>query len=82
MKKKSNIWFKYLFDKRHFKDDGGHIFVVFQPVYFTSPSGCNKILAWKSKELLEESLKVAAASSNSITQRTIFDNTKIWITFD
>ena len=31
---------------------------------------------------MEESIKVAAASSNSITQSTIFDNTKIWIKFD
>ena len=57
----------------------GHIFVVFQPSYkcFTSPSDSNKNLAWKSKELLEESIKVHAASSNSLATGIIFDNTKI-----
>ena len=58
---------------------------MFQSFYkhFKTVANANKVTAWKSKELSDESRKLPATSDNSLNPRTNYiDNAKIQVKFD
>ena len=59
-------------------------YLVFKPLFksFTTATGIDRILAWKSKGLSEESIKPSATLDNGLTPKLIFiENAKIAIEF-
>ena len=66
----------YFSDKSHFKDDGSQNYLFFQPVYryFKNVANSERVLAWKSKGLPDESVKPRATSDNSLPPAIVFDN--------
>ena len=52
---------------------------MFQSFYkhFKTVANANKVTAWKSKELSDESIKLPAASNNSLAQVLNYINTKL-----
>ena len=58
---------------------------MFQSFYkhFKTVANANKVTAWKSKELSDESIKLPATSDNSLNPRANYiDNAKIQVKFD
>ena len=66
----------YFSGKSHFEDDGSQNYLLFQPVYryFKNVSNSERVLAWKSKRLPDESVKPRATSDNSLPPAIMFDN--------
>ena len=55
----------YFNDKRYSGDDESQNYLVFQPLFksFTTPTDSEKILAWRSEGLSEESIKPPTTSN-------------------
>ena len=66
----------YFSGKSHFEDDGSQNYLLFQPVYryFKNVANSERVLAWKSKRLPDESVKPRATSDNSLPPAIMFDN--------
>ena len=71
----------YFLGRTFFVDDG--VF-VFQPFYrcFKKIGNNNRVSAWKSKGLSDESIKPLAASNNNISPALNYNNAKIRVKFD
>lgn len=76
----------YFYGKNHFVDDNWtQKYLVFQQVYnyFKTPRNKDTIMAWKSKGLLNESIKPPATSGDSLNSRPYyFNNPKFEVKFD
>ena len=74
----------YFPGKSHFEDDGTQSYLVFQPIcrYFKTIGNTDHISSWKSKGLIDESIKLLAASNNSLALSLSYVGTKIRERFD
>ena len=66
--------------EKYFAENGSQNYLVFQPVskYFQTFTGdTDKILAWKSKGLSEESIKTSVTSGKSFVSKLTFVYNKI-----
>ena len=63
------FYFSYFLGKSHFEDDGMENFFVLKPVfnYFKKAANSSEMAAWKSENLIEESIKLYATSDNSVS---------------
>ena len=70
--------------EKYFAENGSQNYLVFQPVskYFQTFTGdTDKILAWKSKGLSEESIKTSVTSGKSFVSKLTFVYNKIGTKF-
>lgn len=70
---------------KYFADDRSQNYLVFQPLFrcSTTPTVGDRFLAWISKELSKESIKLLNASDNGLAPKLIcIYNARIAVTFE
>ena len=74
----------YFHGKSHFEGDGTQTYLVFQPVHkcFKRLTNSNKIVMWKSRRFLGESIKSPATTDNVLSLRMLSSGTKLQVKID